>query len=109
MNEQKTISRRKQQLGGLFISILSLAGIVGTWYMALFKGYFYAMPSAAFPAFLFIGLGSILFPDYRAERTARGEDISELSGLELLTARWWAILIIGLLAGFGNFILLKFF
>ncbi len=61
------------------------------------------------PPFLFIGIGLMLFPDYRAERTARGEDISELNGLRLLTARWWAILVIGLLAGFGNFILLEMF
>lgn len=87
---------------------LSLIGIVGTWYLALSKGYFYAMPSAACPAFLFVGLGLIVFPDYKTERVARGEDISELSGTQLLTARWWAILIVGLAAGFGNFLLLKF-
>ncbi len=71
--EQKGLTRRQQQFGGLFILILSLIGIVGIWYMALFKGYFYAMPSAAGPAFLFLGIGLILFPDYRAERTARGK------------------------------------
>ena len=109
MGEQRTISRRKQQFGGLFIFAVSLAGIIGTWYVAYSKGFFYPYPSTVFPAFCAIGLGLIIFPDYKAERIARGEDISELSGLQLLTARWWAILVIGLLAGFGNFILLKFF
>ena len=61
-----------------------------------------------FPPFLFVGLGLILFPDYKTERIARGEDISRMEGISLLTARWWIILIIGLIAGFGNFALLYF-
>ena len=109
MSVERNFTRRQQQFGGLFIFILSLAFIIATWYMAFFKGYFYLKASLIFPPFLFLGLGLILFPDYRAERTVRGEDISELSGLHLLTARWWAILVVGLLAGFGNFILLRFF
>lgn len=108
MSERRNFTRRQQQLGGLFMSVLSLGGVVFTWYLAYSKGCFYPKTSVIFPAFLFVGLGLILFPDYRAERTARGEDISELSGLKLITARWWLILIVGLLAGFANFALLRF-
>lgn len=61
-----------------------------------------------FPAFFFIGLGLIPFPDYKTERASRGEDISELSGLKLLTPRWWTVLVVGLLAGLANFVLLYF-
>lgn len=108
LDEQRKFTRRQQQFGGLFIFILSLVFTIWTWYTAFVQGYFYPKASMIFPAFLFLGLGLMMFPDYRAERTARGEDISELSGLKLLTARWWAILIIGLLAGFANFALLYF-
>jgi hypothetical protein len=37
-----------------------------------------------------------LFPGYREERLRRGEDISQLAGVALLTSRWHA-----LLAGMG--------
>ena len=89
--------------------VVSLAGVVGIWYMAFSKGYFYPYAAMVFPAFAFVGLGLIVFPNYKDERIARGEDISELSGTQLLTMRWWAILVIGLLAGFSNLLLLKFF
>jgi len=109
MNELRRISRRTQQVGGLFIFFVSLAGVIGIWYMAYSKEYFYPYAAMIFPAFAIVGLGLIVFPDYKAERIARGENISELQGTQLITARWWAIVVVGLVAGFGNFLLLKFF
>jgi len=50
-----------------------------------------------------------MFPDYKTERISRGEDISRLEGLQLLTFRCWAILIISLVFSFVNYIFLKFF
>jgi hypothetical protein len=38
-------------------------------------------------------------------RIARGEDISRMQTWELITPRWWAILIIAFLAGGVNYIL----
>ncbi|MBO0860792.1 MAG: hypothetical protein J2P21_20365 [Chloracidobacterium sp.] len=61
----------------------------------------------AFPAFCVVGLGLILFPGYREERVARGEDISKLDGLKLITARWWGILVVALVVGIGNYILIS--
>jgi hypothetical protein len=37
---------------------------------------------------------------------ARGEDISGLSGWRLITPRWWALIVIGLLAGGANYFFL---
>lgn len=109
MNEvQSESTRRIQQLGGLFILLLSLGFIVWTWWTAFFEGYYYLKASFIFPPFFFIGLGLLLFPDYKTERIKRGEDVSQLEGLKLLTPRWWAILIIGLLAGLGNYLLIQF-
>lgn len=108
MSEHRTISRRKQQFGGLLLFCLGFAGIVGTWYAALFKGYFYFTISVIFPVICLVGLGTIIFPDPKTERISRDEDVSELSSLQMMTGRWRAIFIVGLLAGFGNFLLLKF-
>jgi hypothetical protein len=54
-----------------------------------------------------MGLALILFPGYKEERTARGQDISDMQGWKLLTLRWRVVLIIALAVGIGNNILLK--
>ena len=65
-----------------------------------------AKASVLMPVFLVIGLALIAMPGYKEERIARGEDISGVSGVELITPRWWAVLAVALVAGFGNFLLL---
>lgn len=102
----KPLPRWKQQLGGVFIALLGLGFTAWGWYTALHENYYYEKASVIFPAFAVMGLGMILFPGYKEERIARGEDISRLSGFHLLTVRWWVIIIVALLAGFGNFLLL---
>jgi hypothetical protein len=52
-----------------------------------------------------MGLGLVLFPGYKEERLGRGEDISKLSGVDLITPRWWAVFVVGLAAGITNFML----
>jgi ABC-type Fe3+-siderophore transport system permease subunit len=101
------ISRKKQQFGGLFIALVA-AGFTGwNWYTALNNGYFYRKASLIFPAFLIIGLALIIFPGYKEERIARGEDISKLQGIKLITPRWWAMLVAALAAGGLNYLLLS--
>jgi hypothetical protein len=78
-----------------------------SWYTALNEGYYYVKASMIFPAFAIMGVGLILFPGYKSERLARGEDISQLTGTQLLTPRWWVILVIALIAGFANYLLLS--
>ena len=101
------VLRWKQQLFGLFMALLGGIFTAWGWYTALYKGYFYPKASMIFPCFCILGLALIFFPGYREERIARGEDLSGLSGLKLLTGRWWAILLVALVAGFGNYILLS--
>jgi len=101
------VSRWKQQLGGLLIALLG-AGFTGwSWYTAVYKGYFYRKASMLFPAIMVLGLGIIIFPGYKEERTARGEDISRIQGWKLITPRWWAIIVIALVAGGVNYVLLS--
>ncbi len=59
------------------------------------------------PAFIVLGLAMIAIPGYKEERLARGEDLSGLSGTQLLTPRWWAVLAVALAAGLGNWLLLQ--
>jgi len=77
-----------------------------SWYTMLTAGYYYRNAAMLFPAFGVFGLALVLIPGYREERLARGEDISGLSGVELLTPRWRAVLILALAAGFGNWALM---
>jgi tellurite resistance protein TehA-like permease len=101
------VPRWKQQVGGLFMTVLG-AGFTGwIWYTALFRGYFHRKASMIFPAVFVLGLGIIIFPGYREERIARGEDISRLQGWRLITPRWWVILITALSAGGANCLLLS--
>ena len=51
------------------------------------------------PAFAVLGLALMTWPGYREERLARGEDLSSLAGLDLLTPRWWGVLIAMFVAG----------
>lgn len=103
----KPVPRWKQQLGGILIAAIGGVGTVWTWRQALSEGYFYLKASTLLPAFLVLGLALIAIPGYKEERIERGEDMSGLSGFELITPRWWAVLVIALVAGFGNFLLLK--
>ncbi len=50
------------------------------------------------PAFVVVGIGMFLFPLYRRERLARGEDITHLKGYALITTKWKVILAIGIIA-----------
>lgn len=100
------IPRRTQQLGGALIAAVGGGFTAWGWYALLTKGYYYRNASMLFPAFCILGLSLVLFPGYREERLARGEDISGLSGSQLLTPRWWAILGLALAAGAGNYALM---
>jgi len=101
------VPRWKQQVGGLFIALLG-AGFTGrTWYTAFYEGYFNRKASMIFPAFFVLGLGMIVFPGYREERIARGEDISRMKGPELITPRWWVLLMVAFVAAGLNYLLLS--
>jgi drug/metabolite transporter (DMT)-like permease len=97
------VPRWKQQLGSLFIALLGAFFIAWDWHAVLYEGHsHYPRASMIFPGFCVLGLALNVFPEYKEERIARGEDISGLCGGRLLTPRWWAILILALVAGVVN-------
>ena len=101
------VPRWKQQLGGALLMLLGAGFWTWTWYTAFNEGYYYRKASFLFPAVLVVGAGLLAFPGYKEERVARGEDISSLSGLQLLTPTWWAILAVALIVGCGNYLILS--
>ncbi|EKR73190.1 hypothetical protein LEP1GSC041_1057 [Leptospira noguchii str. 2006001870] len=100
-------TRLRQKIGGFAIFILGLSFTLWIWYTAIYEGYFYRKASILFPMFCILGIGMILFTDYKSERIARGEDISQLSGYRLITRRWWIISVIAVSVGFINYLLLS--
>jgi hypothetical protein len=96
------VSRGRQRLGGAFIALLSGAFVAWSWYTALTRGYYYRKAVLIFPAFLVIGVALLLIPGYREERIARGEDVSRLEGMQLITPRWWAVLALAIAASLAN-------
>jgi hypothetical protein len=76
----RPVPRRIQQLGGLFLFSLCTGMTCYTWKLAIIDGKFYDEKSVLFSAFAVLAFCMILFPGYKEERMARGEDISNLEG-----------------------------
>src|SRR5260370_32048163 len=93
------IARWKQSLGGALIGIVGAIGTAWIWHDALTEGYFYFKASMLLPAFAVLGLGLVIFPGYKEERIAAGEDISALSEFRLATPRWRPSLVSCLVPG----------
>ncbi len=102
------ISRQKERFGGAFIATIGAILTYWSWHSAISVGSFSLKAGFAGPAFAILGLALILFPGYQSERIARGEDISQLSGAQLLTPRWWGVLAVSLGSGALNLAILKF-
>jgi hypothetical protein len=96
---QKPVSRSIQRLGGIFIFAVAMGMAAIAWRQAHAEPRFSLAGAFLGPAFAVMGIGLVLWPGYREERIARGEDVSMLEGAALITPRWWAILGAGLLAG----------
>lgn len=108
MGDYQPRSRTAQRFGGAVIAVLGIAGTIWIWNSALDEGKFSFKGSMLMPGAFILGIGMILFPNYKDERVARGEDISKLSGFELITPRWWIVVVVALAAGAVNFALLKY-
>lgn len=78
-----------------------------SWVQLRRDGQFSLAAALIGPAFCVIGLGLVLFKGYRQERLERGEDISQLQGMALLTPRWKAVLAVALAAMAVNYALLN--
>lgn len=102
------ISRQKERFGGAFIATIGVILTFVSWHSAIYEGSFSIKAGFGGPAFAILGIALLLFPGYQSERIARGEDISQLSGAQLLTPRWWGVLAVALGSGILNSAVLKF-
>jgi len=82
--------------GGAFAFLMAQREVTRTGEHSLLGGF-------GGPALTVLGLGVFLFKGYRQERLDRGEDISQLTPLGLITPRWRAVLAVALLAGFVGY------
>ena len=89
------------------IALASIIFVAWSWFTAVNLGFFYLRAILIFPAFAVVGIALILFPGYKEERLARGEDISRLKGPALITARWWIVLAVGFVATAINYWLIR--
>lgn len=102
-NPSPTIRR----VAGVAMAAASGWMISQAWHQAGREGEFSLTAALLGPAFAVIGFGLVLFKGYRQERLERGEDISRLHGLTLLTPRWKGVLAVAIGAMLINFLLLK--
>lgn len=101
--------REKDIIGGFIL--LGISGGLYFWNRySIFKRQSYYPKAMIFgAAMMIVGLGLIIFGGYRTERINRGEDISKLSGLKLLTPKWWGVLAAALIFAFANWIYISHF
>jgi hypothetical protein len=97
--------RMLQRAGGVWIAALGAWLAWTAWRQGALDGSFSLRAAMLGPAFVVLGSGLTLFGGYREERLARGETLEGLSGMQLLTRRWWAVLVLSLVAA-GGFTLL---
>ena len=91
----------KRRIGGVVMIALGLVLIWFTEDMAVHAGHVPVKGGALGPVAIVLGLAMELMPGYREERIARGEDMPGLTGAKLITPRWWAVVVVALIAGFG--------
>lgn len=101
------IPRRRERWGGASIALIGLWLTWWTWRVARTGEPFLAVGCAG-PAFVVLGASLVLFPGYRSERLARGEDLSERAGAALLTPRWRAVVAVAWAASAGFWAWLRF-
>jgi hypothetical protein len=99
--EDPAANRMRERIGGILIATLCLGFTIASW-----TDHLPARAGFEFPSIAVIGIAMILIPGYRTERRMRGEDVEALSGRALITPRWWAVLVIALVAGAINAIAL---
>ena len=101
--------RTKEIIGGIFIFIVSSGLYFYDWHLIFTEQYYYPKALIFGGAMMIVGLALIIIPGYRTERKIRGENIDNLSGMQLLTPKWWAILVAALAFGLANWIYVEFF
>lgn len=99
--------RNRSRLGGFLIFLIAVGLTAIPWYEVFHYRYYHRYSAISGPAFIIIGLAMIILPTYREERIARGEDISKLQGIALITPRWWLILVVGFIVGCLNWFLVS--
>jgi hypothetical protein len=92
-----------QSLCGLVLIVVGVLAAVAAWANPNFGIPFVRETGAALSALVVLGLALMILPSPREERIRRGDDMWELSGMKLITARWWCVILLALALGGGHF------
>lgn len=95
-----------QRVFGVLLVAVSVYFTWQQWHTALTAGYFYDKAAAVFPAFCFLGIGLVLFPIDKS-RLLEKYGTQKITGWQQFPLAWKVIVIMGVLAGFANYLLLK--
>ncbi len=60
---------------------------------------------AIVPVLAVLGLALIALPSPHEERLARNEDLWDVSGVAMITGRWWLAIVVAIAAGAGGYFL----
>jgi hypothetical protein len=93
-------SKIGQRIAGVFFMALGSGFTAWSWHTAINEGYYYAK-AAFFPAFAVVGLGMFLFP-MDMEKLEAEHGVDKPTSLAHYPLRWKLIMVLALLAGFGN-------
>jgi hypothetical protein len=94
---------RLQQIFGLIFCLLGIGAAIAAWRSPLLADPIVRRVVAAFAALALIGLAMMILPSPREERERRGDDLWELSGLRMLTARWWLVILLTIALGGAHY------
>lgn len=101
--------RLKDFIGGIILLVISAGLYFYNWHLITSRSEYYPKAMLFAAMMLIVGLGLMIFGGYRTERLRKGEDLDHLSGLQLLTPKWWVILIAAILFGLSNWVYIEFF
>jgi MFS family permease len=97
--------RHWQWVVGLFLIALGAGAAIAVWLAPFFADPLVRQIVAALAALAVLGAAMLVLPSPRAEREKRGEDLWDLSGMRMITARWWLVIVVALAVGGGHFTL----
>jgi hypothetical protein len=88
-----------QAIAGVFIGAMGIFLGWLFWWLATREGMFAPVGPFFAAGMVLLGFGLVAFGGFREERLRRGESLEGLTGLRLLTPRWWGLLLLWLALG----------
>ena len=96
-------NRPLQLLCGLILLVVGALAALAAWASPYFGNPLVREIGAGLSALVVLGAALLMLPSPREERIRRGDDVWELSGMKMITARWWLVILMAMAVGGGHF------